>query len=258
LHITRSIKHYTTPLFLVDIFTWILSYIGSYWFRHSNQFPAIPADYFTALIFTVICFFLTFKYFGLYEGDILAGKEILQLIKAITSAMLLLFGISFFYRDFSYSRVTAFTFIALVFVLNLIARLTYHTLMQNLLRSIRWRSKVLIIGGGEIGHKLIKEFLRYATDYNVCGFIDDSASLQHSYILGISCLGKISDLEAVIERNKIDLVIIAFTNGKDEVYKRIINICFEKDIKYGFIPNMHKLSISSGVGRFANYRGEGK
>ncbi len=246
MHITRSVKHYNSLLFLVDLFAWILSFIVSYWFRHSSHFPGISADYLTALIFTVACFFLTFKYFGLYQGDILAGKEILQMIKAITAGALFLFGVSFFYRNFSYSRITAFTFIVLVFVLNITARVIYRTLIQNLLRSIRWRSEVLIIGGGEIGHKIIKEFLRYSTEYNICGFVDDSTSLQNSNILGVPCLGKLSDLEAIIERNEIDQVLIAFTNGKDEVYKKIINICVEKDIKYYFIPNIYKL-ITQGI-----------
>lgn len=241
----KNILHYNYFLFIVDLIVWASAFIFSFWFRHPQAFPNVPPTYLDALVYVFILWALSFKYFGLYNGKISILKELKQLIKANIAGLSILLSISFFYRGFEYSRISAATFIICVFMLNLTVRQTCHVLMKSILRNIKWTQQVLLIGCGEVGKELAEEFSQNPTEFTVIGFLDDDEAFEHCCYLGIPCMGKISDLEMVLERNLIDEVIIACPSASWKVYKRVMDICNEREVKYRFVPKLFKLMLQN-------------
>lgn len=251
--IRKSIHHYYFGLFILDLFMWTIAFISGFWLRHPNQFPAVPSHYLNALPYALAILAVAFRYFGLYHKRYGHLMEIIQVGKAELLGLTILLALSFFYRGYSYSRIAVVSFVIIAFCLNSFSRQIYRLVLQNILKSIRWQHPILIVGGGEVGKKLIEEFLNYTTEYRVIGFLDDKESLQHSYYHGVPCMGKIADLKVVIDRNEIDEVIIAFPSASDQLYKDIMDLCAERDIKCRFVPKMFKIMLQDmGVDIFGD------
>lgn len=155
----------------------------------------------------------------------------------------ILLALSFFYRDYSYSRIVVVSFISIIFCLNFLSRHIYRLVLQKILKSIRWQVRILIVGAGEIGKKLIEELLTTTTEYHVIGFLDDKDSLHSTHYRGVPCLGKVDELKLVIEKHNIDEVIIASPSAPDALYRDIIDLCIKKDVKYRFVPKMFNMML---------------
>ena len=241
--IRKSIHHYYFGLFILDLFMWTIAFISGFWLRHPNQFPEVPSPYLNALPYAMVILAVSFRDFGLYHKQFGHLMEVIQLLKAVLIGLGILLTLSFFYRGYSYSRIAVVSFVVIAFCLNSFSRQIYRLVVQNILKSIRWQHPILIVGGGEVGKKLIDEFLRQTTEYRVIGFLDDKESLQHSYYLGVPCMGKVADLKIVVGRNEIDEVIIAFPSAPKELYKDIMALCAEWDIKCRFVPKLFKIML---------------
>jgi len=247
MNIVRSIRHYYYGLLIMDLLVWVFAFVCSYWIRHFNEFPNIPQNYLIVIPYVLIVYAFVFRYFGLYRGEPKrTGQffyQFFQLVKAEFVGLGILLALSFFYRGFSYSRIMVVSFFTVAFCLNLLVRHIYQLAVKEVLKSIRWQHRILIVGGGEVGKKLIEEFFNHTTEYHVIGFLDDMESLQRTYYHGVPCLGKVSDLKVIVDRNKIDEMIIAFPSASYSLYRDIIKLCTETDIKYRFVPKMFNVVV---------------
>ena len=241
--IKRAITHYHYALLILDLFICIFSFSVAFWSRHFKQFPLIAPEYLEALPVVLVVWFCCFKYFGLYNGKKGIQSEFIQLLKANVTGIMVVLTLTFFYRGFAYSRVTMTIFSATVLVLSLIEREMFHLFVRDILKSIKWKHHVLIVGCGEVGKTLIEEFLRNTTEYKVVGFLDDSQALQHTYYLQVPCMGKVENLKFILERNDIDEVLIAFPSAPKEKYKEVMNICTEREVKFEFVPKLFKVML---------------
>lgn len=247
MNIGKSIRHYYYGLLIIDLFVWLIAFVCSYWVRHYNQFPNIPQNYLIVIPYVLIIYAFVFRYFGLYRGEPKKSSQFFyqffQLLKAELVGLGILLALSFFYRGFSYSRIVVASFVSIAFCLNFLTRHIYRLVVQEILKSIKWQHRILIVGGGEVGKKLIEELLNHTTEYRVIGFLDDMESLQRTYYHGVPCLGKMSDLKGIVDRDKIDEMIIAFPSAPNSLYRDIIRLCIESDIKYRFVPNMFNMMV---------------
>jgi len=169
--------------------------------------------------------------------------EFIQIIKANAAGVMGLLTITFFYRDFAYSRIVVAIFAVTVIFLSLFFRQVFRLFARDVLKSFKWKHQVLLIGCGEVGKTLIREFLQSATEFRVVGFLDDSQALQHTFYIGVPCMGRVEDLEVVLERNDIDEVVIACPSAPKELYRGIMNICIERDVKFKFVPKLFKVML---------------
>lgn len=111
--------------------------------------------------------------------------------------------------------------------------------IKHLVISIRGRAKnkknVLIIGAGEIGNNF-KEIIKEREDfgYNFIGFLDDEKEINNVI------LGKISQLEEIIQNKSIDVVVIALSIYASDQLDQIIKICNRNAQRIHIIPDYFK------------------
>ncbi|MEJ5166069.1 MAG: nucleoside-diphosphate sugar epimerase/dehydratase [Thermoanaerobaculia bacterium] len=101
----------------------------------------------------------------------------------------------------------------------------------------------LIIGAGSTGERLVREFIRSEErHYFPIGFLDDSEDKQGTKIHGIPVLGKISDLNRVLEENEVKTAIIAITTINHIRLKEIFESLSEAGIEeIKVVPHITKL-----------------
>jgi len=68
MRIKRAITHYQYGLVALDLMVCTIAFFIAFWVRHFNQFPSVSPAYLHALPVVMIIWFMSYKYFGLYNG----------------------------------------------------------------------------------------------------------------------------------------------------------------------------------------------
>lgn len=124
--------------------------------------------------------------------------------------------------------------------------------------------RTLIIGAGNVGEAVARDLMRTKfIRYRPVGFLDDDINKIGSYIHDIRVLGRISDLEKVMNSVRIEAVIVAITSISFKMLKEIYRqakAAGVEDVKvvprfYGMaapsinIQNLEDIKIEDLIGR---------
>ncbi|MEA2581543.1 MAG: hypothetical protein QOE83_2435 [Actinomycetota bacterium] len=83
--------------------------------------------------------------------------------------------------------------------------------------------RLLLIGGGRTGERLIYQILHdRMTQYRVVGVIDDDVNKLGTYLHGVRILGGRAAMTAVIERERVDEVLVAMPGAAGSVVRRFV------------------------------------
>lgn len=97
----------------------------------------------------------------------------------------------------------------------------------------------LIYGSREIGVELLKEIkANPQTRISVVGFIDDFAPKKGFKIHGIPILGGQEEIPAILQRHKVDEIIITTPSLKAKELKALINKFKEANVRFKIVPPM--------------------
>jgi FlaA1/EpsC-like NDP-sugar epimerase len=99
--------------------------------------------------------------------------------------------------------------------------------------------KVLIIGAGDAGALVVRELQKSSQlDLTPIGFLDDDPAKQRHEIYGISVIGKVADLAAVLENRQVNEVVIAIPSASGRLLRQITDICRAKGIPSRTMPGI--------------------
>lgn len=102
--------------------------------------------------------------------------------------------------------------------------------------------RTLIIGAGDAGVLILKEFRRHKElGYEPVAFIDDDKNKRGTEILGIPVVGGKEKIISTISEFKIEEVILAMPSASRLVQKDITDICSKINMKVKIIPGMYEL-----------------
>ncbi len=126
---------------------------------------------------------------------------------------------------------------------------------RKTLKSLRRKGKnirnLLIVGSSDVGRKF-KEMIKSNPDfgYNFVGFAADTENNGSAP----DVLGNISELESLIEKHKVDEVVIAVTGKSNDFLDEIIKVCNRRAVRTHIIPDYFKfLSSRFQVSMFGNF-----
>ena len=108
----------------------------------------------------------------------------------------------------------------LVVTLLLIAARMSFVLIREVLARLRRRdlTRVLIVGAGDTGELVLRMMARSKTDaYRVVGFLDDDPRKQDRAIHGVRVLGPTRRLRELVERERVDEVVLAMADADRSV-----------------------------------------
>jgi len=97
------------------------------------------------------------------------------------------------------------------------------------------KKKVIIIGAGIAGRLLEADIKRNYQDCEVVGFIDDTNRPK------IKILGKIAEIEGVLDRYKVDEVVIAIPSAEGSLVRRILQINVNNRIPIRIVPREQRV-----------------
>lgn len=251
-----------TVLFLLDLTIvgacWNLAYyIRFYWFNHPYTLLGFSIPYaenipdfieyfkptFVIIFFASFCFIYAKMYN--FKRIFQYRAEFRSILKANIFLFVILTGITFYYREFSYSRVQSLYF----FILNVFTLTVFRALVRSYLFYIRRKGKnlrrILIVGERDTAAKFISKVQdNRELGYVTIGYVGDVANdaINSNY------LGTYEKIPAVIEGKEIDQVYIALDSNQQSDLKKINSLLAEQMVDLNIVPDIyHTLNINPEI-----------
>jgi polysaccharide biosynthesis protein PslA len=156
--------------------------------------------------------------------------------------------------DYRYFYKTYFIFLAAQFAFTIIGRSILLNIVKKQLERGSVQFNTLLAGSNPALFKIFKDTndgLR-SIGYHYMGFVS-SDNNKNSINKYLPQLGIMDDLEKTIDKNDIDLVVIAMEKSEKEQVEKIIERLSEKDVDIKIVPNI--LDILSGSVKTSNVFG---
>jgi exopolysaccharide biosynthesis polyprenyl glycosylphosphotransferase len=148
--------------------------------------------------------------------------------------------------DYRYYYKTYFTFLAAQFALTIIGRWIFLNIVKKQLEKGRIQFNTLLVGSNPVASKIFKENkegLR-AMGYHFLGYAGNENNSKNGISSCLPKLGNMDELEIIIDKDNIALVVIAMEKSEKEQVEKIIERLSEKDVEIKIAPNI--LDILSG------------
>lgn len=98
--------------------------------------------------------------------------------------------------------------------------------------------KILLVGAGNYGKFIIKEFME-DYNYDIVAILDDNIYLKN--VWGIDIVGCIGDIDRVLNEIDIDLVILSIANLEDKKREYIVEACEKNNISIKVMPTVENI-----------------
>lgn len=240
---------------LVDSAMIVLSFIVAYYFRFLGVLPTdrgIPplSDYWHALFGVIPVYLWLFREAGLYQTSrhMRRIEEIFLVGKVVTYAVILLMALTFFYRQFSYSRlylvfIWLFSCIFISFGRYVLIQWSYWRREQK-----KDMIEVLIIGLNDNTRALI-EWAKNNPHYGQrpVGILTLNVKDIGAHVEDIPVLGLTEHWETFIQKLQPDQVVLLDESFSREKVTDLVATCEDAFIDFKMGADIHGL-IASNVG----------
>jgi FlaA1/EpsC-like NDP-sugar epimerase len=118
--------------------------------------------------------------------------------------------------------------------------------------------KVLLIGAGDAGEKILREvFENPHLHFEIVGILDDDLRKQGYELHGVPVLGPVNILPETIQEYGVHQVFVATPSASGAQLRRIVEICKQCDVHYKTLPGIGEIidgTVSIKALRDVNYQ----
>ena len=230
---------------LVDALIVLESFVVALLFRFDGQVPpnywesfwpfaALSVVVFIVLLFESGVYRNVLRYTGVYQGVRVASAT------AVAAGVLVIANLTV---EFVMSRPVPMSVIIVGAVLALVqlgaVRLYPRVFYERSLREVGQRERALIVGAGEAGVALARQLWRTPdADLKPVGFVDQDERLRGEQIEGIPVLGRVGDIEWLVDEQGIDQILIALPEASSEEIDLIWGECVKTEAEVKVVPKL--------------------
>lgn len=236
---------------LSDIALLSLAFVLSYAIRFDFNFSSIPENFLNKLpillIVSIAVKLLTFSLFKLYHS-LWKYASVYEFLTVIVAA-----GIAngiFFVYNFSINYVAPLSIFVITCMLDIaiiggsriflrVSRRVHNKMPLNIKDGSK---RVLIVGAGEAGITIAREMLLHKELQNKpVAFIDDNRDKIGKSIAGIPVMGDLDKMSQVIDKKRVEEIIIAIPSAKPADMNKIYELCAATEKKVRILPSVAQL-----------------
>ena len=252
LHVFRNKNFYVVCA--LDAMLVCLSLYLAYAVRFEFQFGSQDfAGISKMLPYIVAIKLCTFFFLHLYQGmwRYTSLVDMINVVKAVTiSSLLVIVAVLVLYRFQGYPRSVFFIDWGITLILIGGFRLTIRlyftrnavgTLFSGFSAGQQERKRLLIIGAGDTGEKVVREMLEHShvTQLLPIGFLDDDAGKHSRTIHGVPVLGTVDQIDRY--EDNCDEILIAIPSASSEIMRRIVTACENIGKPFRTLPALSEL-----------------
>ncbi|MGY3777165.1 polysaccharide biosynthesis protein [Isobaculum melis] len=181
-------------------------------------------------------------------GELLSIVQVETLSIVLTMICMLAFGQVFSIRMIFVSWLLV---VAVIMTSRFVLRFRHDYKMNKSLGDPNYHKiRTLIIGAGDGGGMLIKRIKSNPyLEIDPVGIVDDNPGKLHLQLFGVSVLGRIDDIPALVESEEVKQIIIAIPSLSGDEYERILDVCRNTHVIVKVMPSIEdvmtgKLSVN--------------
>lgn len=244
----------------VNVLLWSLSYLISL----NLRFDFDTAEFWNVerlafpLSVLLFCRQLTYMYWGLNQGywRYSSTHDLFNLIKAHLVSSLLFTAIVMFLRVSEFPRAVIFIDFFLSICLLGGARFFVRLVRESVIASLENTSgsagrSIFVIGAGESGHLLIKQFLSHSKlNYRPVAVFDDADRLSGTNVHGVPVVGPLASLsDAFVDFPDVSAVIVAIPSLGPSKFSAVREVCGQAGVLLKKIQSFEDIAcLDSGPG----------
>ncbi len=236
---------FTSLLIPLDAAMIFAAFWAAYFIRFSGVYPftgiMLKSEYLNWVLIVIPIWLVFFAFNKLYSFKKRPfAEESVSIFMAISTGLAIIFAIFFFSRMMFFSRLIVLIawFLAIVFVT--VGRLAAKVVQKYLYFKGIGTRKVLLIGTGKIGQKIIAEFSDRFLGYEIVGIIDGRKGQK--YFRKIPIWGsRLSDLPKIIKKIKLDEIVLADPDFSEKKMAKITEFCHDNRIVFKYSPSVLEL-----------------
>jgi len=245
---TKMISFRSSGIAFAHDLLWILASVWlAFWLRFN--LGEIPSTYLPALHLLIVIALPVqgafFWYFGLYRGiwRFASLPDLLRILRSVLLGALTTFIIIFAWQRLEGMPRSVLFLYPLILILGLAGpRLFYRWLKDHHFHlKTTERDRALLIGAGQAGELLVRDLLK-SGPYEPIGFLDDADRRQGQEIQGVRVIGRVSDMERVIENMAVSVVLLAIPSASHQVIQSMVNRCQKLSIPCRTLPSVADLA----------------
>ena len=242
---------------LSDIVAIEAAFLLSYELRFSSFFTSIVplrADipelraYICSSFVVIPVWLIIFRERGMYGARrrVYPLDEFSHVVKSVTIGMLIVMGIAFFYRGFSYSRVVFALAWGLSIVLLFAGRWIMLAFEKGLYRRGRELRNAVLIGTKDAARR-IAEILQPQPElgYKLLGYFGETErSVAIPLLEGLPCLGTIDTAPGFLHDENVEVAFIAVGAADHQKREELLRQCEGLNIEFLLVPDLLELMTS--------------
>lgn len=169
--------------------------------------------------------------------------ELRGIIKSVTFSIVVTFLVQSIF-DFNIKPTTFVMVWMLLILLIGGSRFSWRVFRDSYIVSDTNMNKVLIIGAGQAGTLAARQLIKNTElGLTPIAFIDDDPKKYKLHISGVPVVGKSSDIAHVVEKYKVDQILIAIPSLNKEELNVIIELCSKTKLKTQIMPKIEDVMI---------------
>jgi FlaA1/EpsC-like NDP-sugar epimerase len=236
-----------------------LAYFAAYAVRFDFRVPAAELRVFFATLPYLLAIRLSvFAKYGLFRGywrhvglrDLVDLGVATTLSTALFAAFLFVFG----YPPALPRSVFVLDWLSVVFLsggLRFVSRAFREG--QLPMQGMRGTRRTLLIGAGEAAEMLLRQLQHDnggRDSIGVVGLVDDNSQTHGRALHGVPVLGGTAELEELVHKHRIQLIVIAIRSATAQQMRRIVQLCTATGTEFKIIPSLQDLLDGrAGIGQ---------
>ncbi|MFZ5440196.1 MAG: undecaprenyl-phosphate glucose phosphotransferase [Myxococcota bacterium] len=226
-------------------------YVRFMWFPHDSIPPMEETIETLALV--LVIFPVIFRSANLYTTN--RGRshiqEVFEVFKATALSTLVLVGVSYFIRE-RYSRLTIVLFAGLAFVALSTVRLSFRAIFNELRRRGVNLKTILVVGAGELGRRVVETIHDHKElGFKVTGLLTRKPEKLGTTVLEVPVIGLFSQLDAVLDRQPVDQVILALPLEEQPQLREIMDVLALRTVDVKVVPDLFNyVTLRGGLEEF--------
>jgi len=243
----------------VDAFIVYISYTVLFFAR---AIAILPENYFAGLVFTIFSAgtIVSLLYlFRVYHRvwDRTSGQDVAVIVYAVGIASIIVLALDIVIADpLRPLPASVIVFGNAMALLGIVAvRYRFRVLSGLVWRwRVVWRgqlphkntTRVLVVGAGESGSAFVWRLKhRWEPDhdhkFNIIGYIDDDPEKLDLIIEGVKVVGNRHDIPEIVDRQDINLIVIAIHNISGPDFREILGYCERTSARIKVVPDMYAM-----------------
>ncbi len=238
----------TLIIVILDALSIAFSFFIALLLRFEFSFAAIPKEYIagfsSSIIFWIVISIVVFALFKLYNA-IWSYVGIDILIRTIMAYIVLVAtGILFaFIAKIDMPKSYYIIGFCLSAVLTVCLRFSYRVYLEirQILHEEAGSERIMIIGAGEVGKALIREYnANKKLKGKIVCLIDDNNDKKNKFLDGVKIVGNRYDIPTAVKKYHVDKIVFAITVSTVNARSEILDICSKTGCKTLTVPGILK------------------